>query len=120
MGRGCRICNSSNSENLIQKYLIDNDIDFKRNYSFKDCVYRSKLFFDFYLPKYNTCLEFDGEQHFNRFRWENDNEKLKIRIKRDEIKNQYCQDNNIDLIRIKYTDDLFEKLNDFKNHLLAQ
>ena len=115
MGRGCRICNNSNSENLIQKFLIDNNIKFKRNYSYKDCAYINVLFFDFYLPEKNCCLEYDGEQHFVKFRWEDDEDKLIIRQKRDEIKNEYCDKNNIRLIRIRYDENLLDRLNEIFN-----
>ena len=55
-------------------------------------------------------IEFDGEQHYIKFRWEKDDKELKIRKIRDEIKNQYCHKNNIDLLRIKWNENLLEKL----------
>lgn len=109
-GRGCRTCNNSNSENLIQKFLIDNNINFIRNHKFEDCSYIHVLFFDFYLQDINTCLEYDGEQHFVKFRWEDNDVQLKIRQERDKIKNEYCEKNNIRLIRIRYDENLQEKL----------
>lgn len=63
--------------------------------------------FDFYLPDYNLMIEYDGEQHYMPVNFgENDTklmeEKLKIRQKNDQIKNNYCKVNNIDLLRIPY------------------
>lgn len=43
-------------------------------------------------------------------------EYLKIRKKRDKIKNIYCMENNIGLLRIKYNEDILEKL---KNNLFS-
>ena len=64
--------------------------------------------FDFYLPDYNTCIEYDGEQHFhtpnNKTSTYFTKEKIDEIQYRDSIKNQYCKDNNIKLIRIPYTD----------------
>ena len=84
---------------------------------FKDCIYQAQLRFDFYLPDYNCCIEYDGIQHFKRTNFSHDN--FEERQKRDEIKNQYCKDNNIVLIRIPYTDlDLIDRqylLDKFKN-----
>ena len=31
---------------------------------FNDCKRKNKLRFDFYLPKYNVLIEYDGMQHF--------------------------------------------------------
>jgi very-short-patch-repair endonuclease len=56
--------------------------------------------FDFYLPTKNICIEFDGEQHFNSiscFGGIDSFEKIKIR---DKIKNDFCYDSNITLIRV--------------------
>ena len=68
-----------------------------------DIMYR----FDFYLPDYNLMIEYDGEQHYMPVNFgENDQklmeEKLKIRQKNDQIKNNYCEVNNINLLRIPY------------------
>lgn len=40
----------------------------------------------------------------------NNKENFRIRKIRDQIKNDYCKKNNIRLFRIKYDDDVFEKL----------
>jgi len=70
------------------------------------------LKFDFYLPKFNCCIEYDGEQHFRKYRFEKTNDKLNTRKKRDQIKNIYCKDNNIKLYRIKYNENIKNKLNE--------
>ena len=55
-------------------------------------------------------IEFDGEQHDRPVaRW-GGAEAFKLQRKRDEIKNNYCKDKGITLIRIKYYDDIEEKL----------
>jgi hypothetical protein len=49
-----------------------------------------------------TCIEFDGKQHFQpieHFGGLKAYESLKIN---DKIKENYCEDNYINLIRIKY------------------
>lgn len=42
---------------------------------------------------------------------------LELRIQRDKIKNKFCQDNNINLLRIKYDENINEKLINFFNCL---
>lgn len=86
----------------IQQALESLGFRFKEEYQFKDCVYKAPLRFDFYLLDYNCCIEYDGIQHFKRTNFSHDN--FEIRQLRDNIKNKYCQDNNIALIRIPYTD----------------
>lgn len=62
--RGCPICQSSNGERRVFKYLKDNNITFIPECAFDDCKDIKALPFDFYLPDYNICVEYDGEQHF--------------------------------------------------------
>lgn len=92
----------SYGEKKIYDFLIENNISFNYNKSLMDCSYESKLRFDFYLPKYNLCIEFDGIQHIkpiDAFGGEEEFKKTKIR---DEIKNLFCKANSIELIRIPY------------------
>ena len=92
--------NQSKGVKKIIKILTDNNIQYKTEYSFKDCKYKNKLRFDFFLPDYNCCIEYDGEQHFQENTLFQD--PLSTVQLRDNIKNQYCENNNIKLIRIPY------------------
>ena len=72
--------------------------------------------FDFYINKINSIIEYDGEHHFNPISGWGGLEKFKITQENDNIKNQYCIQNNISLLRIPYTDnkeEIIEKLNLF-------
>ena len=103
-GGGCQKCKSSKGEKKIRNYLKENNISFKEQHKFEDCKYKNKLLFDFYLPEHNTCIEYDGIQHFKiieHFGGRSAFMKLKHR---DKIKNKYCIDNNMKLIRIPYTE----------------
>ena len=67
--------------------------------------------FDFYLPNYNICIEYDGEQHFKPIKYFGGQKAFQSQQQKDEIKNKYCQDNKIKLIRISYMDyDNIEKI----------
>ena len=111
-GSGCPVCNESRGESSIRKYLTINKIDFKTQKTFKGCQYVSLLKFDFYLPEYNLCIEFDGIQHFEAFEFFGGEEALLKNMERDDIKNQYCIDNNIKLLRIRY-----DEISDIENIL---
>ena len=109
---GCPICSESRGEKIIFKYLTENNIEHIRQHKFSDCKFYKELPFDFYLPKYNCCIEFDGKQHCQIVKHFGGLEEF-INIKiRDTIKNIYCQQNDIKLIRIPY-----EKMNDIKDIL---
>ena len=99
---GCPICKSSKGEKIIQLTLEKNKIDYIKEYTFKDCRYELPLRFDFYLPKQNICIEYDGLQHFEPIKYWGGIEHLNLTKKRDQFKNDYCENNNIRLIRIKY------------------
>ena len=111
MGNGCPICKISNGEIIIRDILIKNDILIKEQKYFKDCIYKKYLFFDFYLPEYNICIEYDGEQHFKSVEYFGGEKTFEENKIRDNIKNEYCKNNNIHLIRISYKEKIEEKLN---------
>lgn len=100
-------CIKSKGEQKIAFVLQENNILFEKQKTYKDClsVNKTLLRFDFYLPFFNVLIEYDGEQHFNyRANGYFTQEKIKGIQDRDEIKNLYCINNNIKLIRIPYTD----------------
>ena len=103
-GKGCMRCKKSKGEMKIRELLINNNISFIEEATFPKCKYKRVLSFDFYLHNYNICIEYDGAQHFKSVAFYGGDTGFKLRLKRDNIKTQYCIDNNIDLIRIPYYD----------------
>src|SRR3972149_5976924 len=104
-GNGCPKCsNFSKGEIKITKILEEKNIIFTYQKTFDDCKNVFKLPFDFYLPDYNTCVEFDGAQHFKAFKYFGGEKTFKARQLNDQIKNKYCKNNNIPLLRIPYWD----------------
>ena len=112
-GHGCPKCSQSLGEKTISKWLIDNDIFFIPQYSFDECKDKFSLPFDFYLPNYNTCIEFDGEQHFKAIDFFGGEENFKIRQLHDQIKTDYCDRHNICLLRIPFNKNIEEELSNF-------
>lgn len=112
---GCPVCSESVGEREISLFLIKNNIEFERYKIFKNCKHINSLPFDFYLPDMNICIEYDGKQHFEPIKWFGGEESLIKQKLRDEIKNQYCKDNDIKLIRIRYDEDILSKLSELKN-----
>lgn len=112
-GHGCPRCNISYGENEIRDWLTSHDIEYIPQKRFTDCKDKRSLPFDFYIPSKNVAIEFDGEQHTRAVDWFGGKEGLDYIMKHNEIKTKYCMDNNIQLLRIKYNDDIQSKLNSF-------
>lgn len=124
-GRRCPQCNESKGEERVRGYLEKQNVKCVPQYSFNDCRNKLPLPFDFYLPNYNLLIEYDGIQHYEPTDFIGQGNKLtseqfENQQHNDNIKNQYCKENNIPLLRIPYwefdniEDILFEKLNELK------
>lgn len=97
---GCQT--RSRGELIIEQLLQENGISYKKEQTFDTCINpktNTKLRFDFYVED-TYLIEFDGEQHFISKDWREPLEEIQYR---DAIKNQWCKDNGIPLIRIPYT-----------------
>jgi hypothetical protein len=109
-GHGCPICKTSKGELEILKFLEKHEIEFNHQKRFENCKNKYALPFDFYLPKYNTCIEFQGMQHFKEIKkWGGQNSFMKIK-KHDDMKLDFCKNNNINLLVINYNDNILEIL----------
>lgn len=104
---GCK--KMSTGEKIIFDLLTKNNINFKYQYVFKDCLSpkNSPLIYDFVIfdeqNKPIKIIEYDGLQHFKSIEYFGGEEKFLYLQKCDKIKNDYCKKYNIDLIRIPYT-----------------
>ena len=98
-GQGCPKCKSSKGEEEVRKWLAENNILFEEQKTFEDCVYKSKLKFDFYISEPNTLIEYDGVFHFKETTLKNN---LSESLIKDKIKDEYCINNNINLVRIGF------------------
>lgn len=112
-GIGCPKCNASHGERDIELYLIKHKIDYIPQHRFIGCRNKHPLPFDFYLPDYNVCIEYNGKQHYEPIDYFGGKEMFNLIQQRDAIKTQYCKDNNIVLIKIKYNENIEEVLDDF-------
>lgn len=112
MSCGC-MENQSIGERIIKDILINNNVHFIPQKRFDGCRNINPLPFDFYLPDYNVCIEYDGIQHFEPVEFFGGQDGFKRRTYNDAIKTQYCINNNINLIRLPYmlsNDDIKQKI----------
>lgn len=112
-GHGCPRCNDSKGEKIISWFLDKNSIKYETQKMFDGCFDVRKLRFDFYIPSINTCIEFDGKHHFEVIEF--GLSKLEDTIRKDKIKNQFCDENKIRLLRISYEQNIVEQLEDLLN-----
>lgn len=109
-GAGCPNCKISKGELKIKDWLDNDRIEYIQQQKFIDCKDKSPLPFDFYLPEYNICIEYDGRQHYEIIELWGGLEGFIDTKNKDNIKNIYCQNNKIKLIRIKYSENIGNKL----------
>ena len=98
--QSCGCISGSIGELNIQKILLENNIEFYKEFIFNDLPKRR---FDFYLPQQNRLVEFDGRQHFKFTKnWHNSEIEFELSQQRDQEKNEYALSHNIPLVRIPY------------------
>ena len=103
----CGICQKSKGEQKIKNILDSANIRYFHEYTFEDCINPKtgrKLRFDFYLPDYNCCIEYNGKQHYSKEgTWYKDKENDFYEcLERDVIKKEYCRMNSLQLVRISF------------------
>lgn len=112
---GCKYCvdtkkfKFSKGERAIENVLNELGVIYVRQFIFDDCKDFRTLPFDFYLPKLNSIIEYDGEHHympvnFNGISEEAAEFNYERTVRHDKIKNEYCEMNGISLLRIPYSE----------------
>ena len=109
-GCGCTKCNMSHLENNTMRILEHYNIEYECQKKFK---WSKRYRYDFYLPTLNVVIECQGEQHFTPVDFAGKGEKNAIKelernIKRDKIKKDLCNDNNVGIYYINYYDENIE------------
>lgn len=103
-GCGCPNCKESIGEKEINSFLSKRNIEFIRQHKFPDCKNKYPLSFDFYIPSEKICIEYDGVQHFEMVKFFGGQKRFEDIKNNDDIKNKYCKNNNLKLLRIPYYD----------------
>lgn len=112
----CPNCRGSFGEQQIKGYLNNyTNFNYRYGYLIPDLVDKRNLHFDFWIPKINTAIEYDGQQHFKptQFNYRGNKEAVKqynLQKKHDKMKDNYCKEKDINLIRIRYDENIKEVL----------
>ena len=101
IGMGCTKCSLPEGEIIIENFFIRNKIRYIHNKTFPGCKIKRLLRFDFYLPDYNCCIEYDGIGHFKPIFGQ---KSFKFGLQSDRTKNEFCHKQGIQLIRINRKD----------------
>ena len=96
----CRKTKLSKGEISIRTILKNLKIKFIPQHKYSDCKNKHELPFDFFVDN-KFIIEFDGEQHFKPNAKFGKN-KFKEIQKHDKIKNSYCIENKIPILRISH------------------
>lgn len=99
----CGCMKQSHMELYIENLLTENNIDFIQQCRFDNCRNVRSLPFDFYLPDYKVCIEYDGKQHFEPVDFFGGQKAFEQRKINDNMKTNYCLENGISLMRLPYT-----------------
>lgn len=101
--QSCGCERRSHGELKVAEILSKANISFIQEYSAFKFANGTNAKFDFYVNN-KYLIEYDGETHYkyNLHGWHNQ-EHLQAQQERDMIKNQWCKENKIPLIRIPYT-----------------
>lgn len=108
-GRGCPVCRYvyqkprnpkqcvSKGENRILEILDELNLYYEYQYR----ISGFSFVYDFYLPKYNLIIEYDGKQHFSEHSWGGKDSLLFIQ-QRDNDKTNLANERGYEFIRISY------------------
>lgn len=110
--RRCPQCSFSKGEELIADFLIEKNIKFKSQAKFDGCrshINNAYLSFDFAVFENNGddlrfLIEFDGRQHYEPVEFWGGEKRFSVQKEYDSIKNRFCLENEITLVRIPYWD----------------
>ena len=112
---------TQNSLHDLVDDIKKNNINFKSEYIVNNIEGIEYARFDFYIRKLNLIIEYDGQQHFEPVEKFGGQDAFKRTQYRDDIKNKYCLENGINLIRIPYWDyKNIEKILDEKLTILKE
>ena len=118
-GQGCPFCQESHGERKFADFLNHHGIRYEREKTFESCRHVRKLPFDFYIPDLRMCIEFDGRQHFFVSDYFGGVEGLERLKKTDTIKNKFCADRGIKLLRLVFKDSDYKIKSILEENLLT-
>ena len=110
-GQGCPKCREYKGEAQISKFLKAHNIEFQTQYPIEyEGNIKGFTYIDFYLPQHNIFIEYNGMQHYIPVEHFGGELKFQQQKKRDQYVRNYCIENNIQLLEIKYGTNIEDEL----------
>ena len=103
-GHTCLCSINYRGENRISQFLDKYKVNYTKHKTYDDLKKVRELSYDFYLPKYELLIEYNGEQHYEPIDFFGGMETFKIQQLHDELKKEYAEKNKINLLIIPYWD----------------
>lgn len=104
-GCGCPKCNNSKGELKVEHYLQNHNIEYISQYEIEYLGNKTrKTRIDFYLPKLNMAIEYNGIQHYVPQKYFGGEIKFNKQVERDTFVRNYCLNHNMQLIEISDID----------------
>lgn len=109
-----KVGNKGQLARLFESELNIRQLEYITEKTFPDLYMNKPLRFDYYLPRYNCLIEVQGGQHFHPVAFnigiskEEALKNFKELQKRDQMKRDYCKNNNIDFIEVITPDDFIK------------
>ena len=100
-GSGCN-CVYKGEEKII-KFLKSNNIKFEQTKKYTDLKDKRNLSYDFYIPKNNLLIEYNGKQHYSNI-FNKSLHEWHRQLHHDWLKRKYARDNNIELLIVSYNE----------------
>lgn len=110
-GVGCPKCRESKGEKKVRYFLRQLGVRFEEQHDFEGKLRNPDTgrfqTVDFYLPDYGVAIEYDGEHHSQVVKYNHEPDeialaRLQVVQERDAHKNQFCENEGIDLVRIRF------------------
>lgn len=101
-GHGCQKCGNCRniSENNVLKILKENFENVEYQKKFPWLKNKKQMSLDFFLPDYNTAIEYQGRQHFcESTRFKSDHENT---VERDLLKIKLCKENGVKIYHLTF------------------
>ena len=118
-GKGCPKCAFEKNLNIsisqgeleVMNILNKHNIEYKTQVPIESTINNTGwMYVDFYIPSMNTIIEYNGQQHYTAVKGMGGELRFEKQQARDEELRQYCKDNSIKLIEIRYDEDVWVEL----------
>ena len=109
---GCPVCCESVGERIIRNFFNEHNIDFESQKKFNNLrgFHNGLLSYDFFVPKYNLLIEYQGQQHYHPIDFFGGQQAFECQQFNDNCKRDYAKINNFSLLEIKYDQNIIEQL----------